>query len=108
MIPKTQNEKEILDRIQKLESAQFGGTKEENYSSLREVSKSISKGEAQNQFLGKRTRQSAIQRIKSFDQNYDDDSIRNLYGDELKEYEKELRIKQVLIERYGITKEDLE
>ena len=35
MFPKTENEREFLDRIQRLETAQFGGTKEENYRTSR-------------------------------------------------------------------------
>ena len=35
MFPKTENERELLDRIQRLERAQFGGTKEDNYRTSR-------------------------------------------------------------------------
>lgn len=54
MIPNNDNEKEFLERIQKLEEKNFDGTKENLYKSSRELSRAISEGEVENQFIGKK------------------------------------------------------
>ena len=75
--------------------------------SARQQAESISDGESENYFIGKRTRESAIQRVKSFEQNYDEGAVKNLYGAEISKYEKEKAICDILVERYNIVNQEL-
>jgi len=94
----------VIERLQKLEAKTFKGTFEENYGSAREEAEAISKGNAQDHFIGERTKESAEQRIKAFYQNYDKGAIESLYGDELNQYQKEKKIVQMLADKYNLHK----
>jgi hypothetical protein len=102
-----QFQKHILERIQKLEKKSFGATQEQNYSSAREEAKAITDGKAPAHFIGERTRESALQRVKSFEQNYDTGSVKNLHGDELVQYHKEQAICKMLIDKYNISRDEV-
>jgi len=97
-------QKHILERVKKIERETFGYTFEENYKpiSAREESEQISRGESPNHFIGERTEESAIQRVKSFYQNYDEVSVHSLFGDELDQYKKEAQIVEMLISKYKL------
>jgi len=99
-----QFQKHILERIQKIEEKTFGATFEENYKPLsaRQESKEISDHESPNHFIGERTKESAIQRVKSFYQNYDEGSINSLYGAELDQFKKEAKTVQMLVSKYHL------
>jgi len=103
MIPQTQNEKEFLERIQKLESKAFDGTYEENYKgSPREQAESISNDDEKPHHLGEHTEETAKQRITSFYQNYDKNSKNSLHGNELLKYHNEARIIEHLVQKYHL------
>lgn len=97
----------ILKRIQKLEKKDFGATFEENYTS-RQQAENISSGKTEGKFIGERTRESALQRVKSFGQNYDDGAIASLYGEEIVKFQKEKAIVQMLLKKYNIQEKELE
>ena len=104
MIPKTENEKEFLNRLQKLESKTFDGTFEQNYEgSPREQAERISEN-GQNHFLGNRTKESASQRITAFYQNYDKDSVNSLHGAEFIQYQREVMVVEMLVKKYHLQK----
>ena len=97
----------ILERIQKLERQSFGGSFEQNYDSAREQAKAISDGDAKEHFIGKKTRESAIQRVKSFGQNYDEGAVKNLHGNEVIQYRREQAICKMLITKYKLTEDEV-
>lgn len=97
-------QRHVLKRLQKLERDSFDGTFEEHYGSPREIAEAISKHETENRFNGERTKESAEQRIKSFYQNYDKNSVNSLHGDELEKYEKDAKIVELLINKYDLRK----
>lgn len=107
MITHNTNEKEFLERIQKLEKKSFDGTMEQNYGSAKEEAKAITDGDEPNHFIGERTRKSAIQRVKSFGQNYDEGSINNLHGVELQKYQREKAICKMLVDKFNITENEV-
>lgn len=101
MIPQSEEMKEVLQRLQKLETKTFGGTLEEHYKSPREQAENISEN-SKNHFNGERTTESAIQRVKSFYQNYDKGSVDSLHGHELTQYHKETAIVEMLVKKYHL------
>jgi hypothetical protein len=102
-----QFQKHILERVQKLEEKSFGGTQEQKYGSAREEAKAITDGKAPAHFIGDRTRESALQRVKSFEQNYDTGSVNALHGAEIQKYEREKTICKMLIDKYDISKDEV-
>ena len=72
MIPKNNNEREILSRLQKLESATFDGTLEENYgtTTAREQARAITDGDSTEHHIGKKSAVVLHQELTSHLQNY--------------------------------------
>lgn len=100
-------QKHVLERIQKLEKKSFDGTFEENYGSAKEEAKAISTGKTPEHFIGQRTRESALQRLISFGQNYDEGRIGDLHGNDITKYQREKAICQMLLKKYNITEDEV-
>lgn len=98
-------QKHILTRIQKLEEKSFGATFEEKYSP-REQAEKISDEQSQEHFIGTRTRESALQRVIAFGENYDDGAINSLHGNEIIKFHKEKATVEMLIAKYNIREDE--
>lgn len=88
-----QFQKQTNDRLDKLERESFDGTFLENYQKLSAREHAEHHGEDNdNHFLGVRNLDSAKQRIESFTNHYDEGTVKNLHGNEIQAYEKDLNL----------------
>lgn len=66
----------------------------------REEAEKISNG-TNPHFIGERGEQAALQKIQSFNQNYDEGAVNSLYGQEIQEYLEDLRTVNVLTKKFN-------
>lgn len=63
-----------------------------NFIDGRKEAAKISNGHAEPNFIGERSREAALQKIKSHQENYDQGAVNSLHGLELNKYLKELQV----------------
>lgn len=87
-----QFQRETKEQLEKLQRKVFGATKDENYGETPREHAEHHSEDNESHFLGIRNQDSAKQKIESFKNQYDESSVKNLHGDEIQEYEKELNV----------------
>lgn len=93
---------EHLEWFQKMKKEVEKYLSEKNDDSAREDAKTVEPGEIPKHHVGDWNKGQAEQYIKSFNENYDEGTIKNLHGDSLDEYNKKKALVQELKSRFNI------